>query len=1103
MMDATSVVSQLTNGTLVVTGTAFADTIDIRLVGDNILVAHATRNGNRVVDMGREALAASEIKSIQVRAGNGDDVVRFVDPTKLALFKILIDGEGGNDVIETTGSTATLVPGPGNNTLSSRDASIAIDYSHSSSGINADLLRNQVTRIGSAESDRLRNVVTLAGSSFDDEVLGSRLANTILGMGGNDHLMGFAGSNLLKGGEGDDILEAGRDGSELVGDAGADRLVGGPGDDHLEGGLGDDNATGGDGADFISGGPSGNDILDGGNGDDRLFGGPGQDIMSGGLGDDYLDGEDGDDKLSVSAGSNILIGGKGDDAINGGVNDDIIEGNEGDDTLLGMDGRDVILGGAGNDVIDNGAGDGTVSRLTEGDVVTAGPGVVQFLDDSAAPALTPFVDDAVAFKTWLDTSLNTNKSAVAAQLQQLNAQNRDIEKSKVLAIAAANQRDSRTHDAESRATAGTEELHNSQARLEELVDDARSATGAEADRIAKELVDLKKRIDELSDNADDGLSLGGTLGKIAGAVKQGFHDAGQGISNAASSFIEAGKTFAEDAAQSLVNAIRGAVEVGEKFIKDVAKVTDKALGDIADALADAAGDIADTFEKAIKDIDAFGVDLNQSAIKIEKGFEKAWQEKVVTAIASAKFPMSIPSAQDIIKGLAESPDRLSDWWEEKVGQPFNKAWKENAEPAWKRLDKWWKDLIHRNFDNQATVVEEVRIKPVSSSEYEIAITVSNTGETDFVNILLNDTQVAHFDKSNLHDGDLVLTFPVRPGSSGDVLSVEGHVSGQATETILNHLTIDYPVTARRVYPVPYKSPSFPQDVSDPGGLSPYVISSVIAEDDASNWDTYKLSITLSSASVGGQVDVFVSNDTDAYDREYDALVGADGKVTLFIDKPPHANTTDFVEVSLNVASTELALDSSKVSSALKVDIKSDKTLGGAQVGPLQPDIEGAGYVVTWKDFQGPVPANPDEDAHIEPRFDITFLPQTIGGKFVVTKLTMSVYVAKNLSWTRFKSNSLLAHEQGHYDLTVLMARDFLRETQQLALRSTNEVNFRAAYEALVTRYTPYLQKVQDLYDAESKHSLDPSGQFKWTGKGGIIQRGKSGSSLSSLTGLKP
>ncbi len=111
-------------------------------------------------------------------------------------------------------------------------------------------------------------VVAVDAGGGDDIVIGSELA---------DVLMGGAGSDNVRGGEGDDVIEGNADDDELDGGAGNDVIDGGTGNDNLCGDDGNDVLHGGAHDDLICGG-AGDNVIFGDDGDDRLSGGDGSDI---------------------------------------------------------------------------------------------------------------------------------------------------------------------------------------------------------------------------------------------------------------------------------------------------------------------------------------------------------------------------------------------------------------------------------------------------------------------------------------------------------------------------------------------------------------------------------------------------------------------------------------------------------------------------------------------------------------------------------------------------------------------------------------------------------------------------------------------------------
>ncbi len=164
----------------------------------------------------------SDLRSIRVLAGNGDDSVTLTLPAKLNIA-VSVFGGNGNDTITGSNLNDFLVGDDGNDSIS--------------------------------------------GNAGNDSLFGSAGRDTLLGGDGNDLLLGGKAGDLLLGNDGNDSLR---------GQAGHDSLAGGLHDDQLLGGLGKDHLHGGYGADSLLG-QSGTDSLFGGDGKDSLLGGPGHD----------------------------------------------------------------------------------------------------------------------------------------------------------------------------------------------------------------------------------------------------------------------------------------------------------------------------------------------------------------------------------------------------------------------------------------------------------------------------------------------------------------------------------------------------------------------------------------------------------------------------------------------------------------------------------------------------------------------------------------------------------------------------------------------------------------------------------------------------------
>jgi Ca2+-binding RTX toxin-like protein len=257
-----------------------------------------------------------------------------------------------------------------------------------------------------------------AATEGDDALPGTRLMDTIAGLGGADSLAGYTGNDSLSGGAGNDSLLGGEGRDRLDGGIGADTMWGGAGNDtYVADDAGDVvSETGGNGTDLVESGVAfslgfglenltltgtaavagmGNSLANailGNEGANSIAGGDGADTLSGGLGADTLSGGTGADSLFGGAGDDVLILDSAADSLRGGSAEsgvdtvragfgltlgtglenlvllgtahidgtgneagNRIEGNGGNNLLLGLGGRDTLSGGGGADTLDGGA----------------------------------------------------------------------------------------------------------------------------------------------------------------------------------------------------------------------------------------------------------------------------------------------------------------------------------------------------------------------------------------------------------------------------------------------------------------------------------------------------------------------------------------------------------------------------------------------------------------------------------------------------------------------------------------------------------------------------------------------------------------------------
>ncbi|MEZ5776252.1 MAG: M10 family metallopeptidase C-terminal domain-containing protein [Hyphomicrobiaceae bacterium] len=103
--------------------------------------------------------------------------------------------------------------------------------------------------------DTLQSIENAIGTAYDDQLLGSDVANRLEGRGGSDEIRGFGGADTLEGGGGNDTIHGG---------TGGDTIIGGRGSDVLYGEAGGDTFVfrNGDGFDRIADFEQGQDLID-------------------------------------------------------------------------------------------------------------------------------------------------------------------------------------------------------------------------------------------------------------------------------------------------------------------------------------------------------------------------------------------------------------------------------------------------------------------------------------------------------------------------------------------------------------------------------------------------------------------------------------------------------------------------------------------------------------------------------------------------------------------------------------------------------------------------------------------------------------------------
>ena len=262
---AGTIVSNVADGVLTVTGSADADDVIVRCEGGDLFVNQRRPVGGPT--------RCGDLRRIVVFAGAGVDRVSLADVTSSAFDSLAatsISGQGGGDRLVGSEIGDDLLGGGGVDVLLGGRGPDHLVPGPGGGEVLGGKGRDTVSAEG--DGDWQVNDARRRRVQADDVTTLASIEVAVVKGGASANVMtagAFTGILRLDGHAGGDLLRSG---------TGNDRLVGGDGNDFVQAGSGDDELEGGPGDDVL-GGESGNDELRGGAGDDTCRGGPGADSV--------------------------------------------------------------------------------------------------------------------------------------------------------------------------------------------------------------------------------------------------------------------------------------------------------------------------------------------------------------------------------------------------------------------------------------------------------------------------------------------------------------------------------------------------------------------------------------------------------------------------------------------------------------------------------------------------------------------------------------------------------------------------------------------------------------------------------------------------------
>jgi len=127
--------------------------------------------------------------------------------------------------------------------------------------------------------------------------------------------------------------------------------------------------------------------------------------------------------------------------------------------------------------------------------------------------------------------------------------------------------------------------------------------------------------------------------------------------------------------------------------------------------------------------------------------------------------------------------------------------------------------------------------------------------------------------------------------------------------------------------------------------------------------------------------------------------------------------------------------------------------------------------LTWEDFLGEPRKNTDAVASTSTSLGISY--QVKNGEL---SYRITCNFSKVKSWGSLKTDYILAHEQGHFDITEIFARKLFQAMQQYEFnRRTFKKDINEIYQEIVKQK----EELQAQYDSETDHSRKRRLQYDW------------------------
>jgi Bacterial protein of unknown function (DUF922) len=130
--------------------------------------------------------------------------------------------------------------------------------------------------------------------------------------------------------------------------------------------------------------------------------------------------------------------------------------------------------------------------------------------------------------------------------------------------------------------------------------------------------------------------------------------------------------------------------------------------------------------------------------------------------------------------------------------------------------------------------------------------------------------------------------------------------------------------------------------------------------------------------------------------------------------------------------------------------------------------------LSWSDYKAN--PNPESDAAASTTTSLSIQYKISSNSFTYTIQSL---FSKTKSWGRHKSDYILSHEQGHFDIAEIFARKLHKKMSEYSFdRKSYQKDLNKIYQEVVDEK----EEMQNEYDEETNHSINKEKQAEWLKK---------------------